>query len=105
VDRGLVETKALSVNAQPKCEFRFVKLLVLDVQRRAFSCGPRLVGRRQVRSLNYLTQPSSRLTIAGQFAAHRNVGCENLIKAGVHRLRPGFARFAIVVDPVAASFP
>jgi hypothetical protein len=31
------------------------------------------------------------LTIADQFTADRNVGCENLIKAGVYRLCPRLA--------------
>ena len=34
------------------------------------------------------TRFATRLTIAGQFAAHCNVGCENLIKTCVHRLCP-----------------
>src|SRR4051794_32769807 len=32
-----------------------------------------------------------RLTIADQFAARRNVGCENLINVGVHRFCPCLA--------------
>src|SRR5215471_12387907 len=45
-----------------------------------------------------------RLTTAGHVAARSNVGCENLVDAGDHRPRPRLARFAIVMNPIAASF-
>src|SRR4029450_7522367 len=46
-----------------------------------------------------------RLTIAGHFAARRNVGRENPVDADNHRPRPCLARFAVVMNPVATSFP
>src|SRR5439155_17299879 len=46
-----------------------------------------------------------RLAIAGHFAAGRNIGRENLVDAGIHTPRPCRARFAVVMNPVATSFP
>jgi hypothetical protein len=46
-----------------------------------------------------------RLTIAGHFAACRNVSRENPFDAGNHRPRPCLTRFAVVMNPVATSFP
>jgi hypothetical protein len=46
-----------------------------------------------------------RLTITDQFAACRNVGREDLVDAGNHRPRPCLTRFAVVMNPVATSFP
>ena len=47
----------------------------------------------------------ARLTIAGQFTTRRNVSRENLVDAGNHTPRPCLARFAVVMNPVAAGFP
>ena len=46
-----------------------------------------------------------RLTIAGNFAACRDVSRENLVDAGNDTPRPYLARFAVVMNPVATSLP
>jgi len=64
----------------------FPKLFVGDLKAFSFGCDPCCcVPNRESTQLN------PRLTIAGQFAAHRDVGCENLIETGVHRLCPCLA--------------
>src|SRR4029453_1448885 len=86
----------------------FPKLFVGDLKgflvRAAIQAAALPTGVDAVESAFYLYSLRG-LTIANHFAARRNVSRENLVEAGNHTPRPCLARFAVVMNPVATSFP
>jgi len=85
----------------------FSKLLAGDLKGFLLGCDPCCCFPKwESTQLNpRLSVLASRLTSADQFAARRNVSRENVVEAGNHTPRPCLARFAIVMNPVATSFP
>jgi len=71
----------------------FPKLFVGDLKAFSFGCDPCCCApNRESTQLNpRLFVFAPRLTIAGQFAARRNVSRENLVEAGNHTPRPCLA--------------